>query len=79
MVRNPYYWAVDQEGNQLPYLDGSYAEFFSDPQVAILSMMQGTIDIGGRLMNPADFPLYKENEGIGGYSVRARGSSIQQT
>lgn len=70
MVRNPYFWAVDQEGNQLPYIDGFHAEFFSDPQVAILSMMQGTIDIGGRLMNPADFPLYKENEGIGGYSVR---------
>ena len=70
MVRNPYYWAVDQEGNQLPYIDGFHAEFFSDPQVAILSMMQGSIDIGGRLMNPADFPLYKENEAIGGYSVR---------
>ena len=48
MARNPYYWAVDQLGNQLPYIDGFYAEYFSDPQVAILSMMQGSIDIGGR-------------------------------
>ena len=70
LVRNPYFWAVDTAGNQLPYIDGMYAEYFSDPQVAILSMMQGSIDIGGRLMNPADFPLYKENENIGDYSVR---------
>ena len=69
-VRNPYYWAVDPEGNQLPYIDSLYAEFFADSEVAILNMMQGSIDIGGRLMNPADFPLYKENEGIGDYTIR---------
>jgi peptide/nickel transport system substrate-binding protein len=68
-VRNPYYFSVDTAGNQLPYIDRMEAEFFSDAEVAILSMMQGSIDIGGRLLTPGDFPLYKENETIGGYTV----------
>ena len=68
-LRNPYFWAVDTEGNQLPYIDRVEAVYFSDKEVAVLSMMQGKIDIGGRLMNPADFPVYKENEGIGNYTL----------
>lgn len=68
-VRNPYFWAVDQDGNQLPYVDNMEAQFFSDRQVAILSMMQGKVDIGGRLLNAEEFPLYKQNESTGGYTV----------
>ena len=68
-VRNPYFWAVDTEGQQLPYIDTVESVYFSDKEVAILSMMQGKIDIGGRLMNPADFPVYKENESIGDYTL----------
>lgn len=69
-VRNPYYWAVDPAGNQLPYIDSMYVEFFTNMETAVLSMMQGSIDIGGGLLNVADFQLYKENEGIGNYTVR---------
>jgi peptide/nickel transport system substrate-binding protein len=68
-VRNPYFWAVDTEGNQLPYIDRLEAVFFSDRQVAILNMMQGKIDIGGRLLNAEEFPLYKENAAKGNYRV----------
>lgn len=68
-VRNPYYWAVDTQGNQLPYIDTVEAVYFSDKQVAILSMMQGKIDIGGRLMDPADFAVYKQSEQAGNYTV----------
>ncbi len=70
MERNPYYFAVDTAGNQLPYIDKLDALFYSDAQVALLDMMQGKLDIGGRLMNPVDFALYKENESAGGYAIR---------
>ena len=70
MERNPYYFAVDTAGNQLPYIDKLDALFYSDAQVALLDMMQGKLDIGGRLMNPVDFALYKENESVGGYTIR---------
>ena len=69
MVRNPYFWAVDTVGNQLPYIDRIDARYFSDKQVAILSMMQGKIDIGGRMMNPDEFPLYMQNQEEGDYRV----------
>ena len=49
-VRNPYFFAVDAAGNQLPYIDTLRAIFFADKQVAILNMMQGKVDIGGRMM-----------------------------
>ena len=69
-VRNPYFFAVDSAGNQLPYIDTFRAIFFADKQVAILNMMQGKVDIGGRLMDPGSFALYKQNEEVGGYNVR---------
>ena len=69
MVRNPYFWAVDTAGNQLPYIDRIEARYFSDKQVAILSMMQGKIDIGGRMMNPDEFPLYLRNQDEGDYRI----------
>ena len=68
-TRNPYFFAVDGAGNQLPYIDRVKAAFFADKQVAILAMMQGKVDIGGRLTDPGSFPLYKENEEIGDYRV----------
>ena len=63
-------WAVDTAGNQLPYIDNLTMSYFSQSEVAILSMMQGSVDLGGRLPDPADFALYKENESIGDYTLR---------
>ena len=54
----------------MPYIDTFRAVFFADKQVAILNMMQGKVDIGGRLMDPGSFALYKQNEEVGGYNVR---------
>ncbi|MCL5947285.1 MAG: ABC transporter substrate-binding protein [Chloroflexi bacterium] len=42
--RNPYYWVVDKEGNQLPYLDGVTWTNIQDPQVFRLSVTQGKAD-----------------------------------
>lgn len=44
-VRNPYYWKVDTEGNQLPYLERIVYQMVSDPQVLLLKTMQGEIDM----------------------------------
>ena len=60
----------DTAGNQLPYIDNLTMSYFAQSQVAILSMMQGSVDLGGRLPDPADFALYKENESIGDYTLR---------
>lgn len=68
MVRNPYYWAVDQEGNQLPYIDRINHRLYQDPQSLALMVAQGQIDAQDRGMSqPFDF--YKDNEERGDYRI----------
>ncbi|WP_416409637.1 ABC transporter substrate-binding protein [Agrobacterium rosae] len=43
--RNPYYWKIDTEGNQLPYLDRIVYQMVADAQVLLLKAMQGEIDL----------------------------------
>lgn len=43
--RNPFYWKVDTEGNQLPYMDRIVYQMVADPQVLLLKVMQGEIDL----------------------------------
>ena len=66
MRRNPYYWKVDTEGKQLPYLDTLVAQVFGDGEMVNLGAIAGDIDFlyGTQYSN---FPLYKENEESGGY------------
>jgi peptide/nickel transport system substrate-binding protein len=42
--RNPYYWAVDKEGNQLPYADGVVVTGFQDKEVQKLAFLDGKVD-----------------------------------
>lgn len=67
--RNPYYHAVDTEGNQLPYIDGWTHSWFDDSSVFDLMIAQGQIDAHIRHVNAANFTFYKENEEAGDYSV----------
>ncbi|TNB47377.1 ABC transporter substrate-binding protein [Martelella lutilitoris] len=69
MVRNPYYWAVDQEGNQLPYIDRIEHRLFEAADSFNLMIVQGQIDMQMRYVNSSDFTFYKENEEKGGYHV----------
>lgn len=46
--RNPYYWKVDTEGRQLPYIDRLVAEIGDDVQVLVLRAMNGEIDMQDR-------------------------------
>ena len=69
MVRNPYYWAVDQEGNQLPYIDRIEHRLFQDPETLNLMIAQGQLDMQDRHLNLANYTFYKENEARGGYHI----------
>ncbi len=42
--RNPYYWCVDKEGNQLPYIDGLTMGAVQDAEVFKLQLFQGKAD-----------------------------------
>lgn len=48
MVRNPYYWKVDPEGNQYPYIDSIRFRVISDVQTMVLAAAAGEIDMQSR-------------------------------
>ncbi|MBN1565806.1 MAG: ABC transporter substrate-binding protein [Anaerolineae bacterium] len=44
MKRNPYYWKVDSEGNQLPYIDTITGYSYQDSEGRTLAMLNGDLD-----------------------------------
>lgn len=69
LERNPYYHAVDTEGNQLPYIDRIQHSLFEDNQTLNLWIAQGLIDMQERHLAVADYTFFKENEDAGDYHV----------
>ncbi|MDH7487136.1 MAG: ABC transporter substrate-binding protein [Anaerolineae bacterium] len=69
MERNPYFFAVDQEGNQLPYIDKITHRLFENQEVKNLWVTNGEIDMQYRHMTIADLALYKSGEAQGDYKV----------
>ena len=51
MTRNPYYWKVDTEGNQLPYIDGMRIGVMGDAEALVLAAVNGEIDFQDRHIN----------------------------
>ncbi len=48
LKRNPYFWQVDTEGNQLPYVDGIVFGIAQDVESLMLDVVSGKIDIQER-------------------------------
>ncbi|MFZ6029199.1 MAG: ABC transporter substrate-binding protein [Chloroflexota bacterium] len=44
LARNPYYWKVDEQGNQLPYIDTILGFAFQDAESRTLAMLSGELD-----------------------------------
>jgi peptide/nickel transport system substrate-binding protein len=66
--RNPYYWKVDPEGNQLPYIDASFIRLTQEHETFNAAVISGEVDIEfGWQPSTEDWPLYKENEEAGNY------------
>jgi ABC-type transport system substrate-binding protein len=49
--RNPYYWKVDTDGRQLPYIDRVVFEVISDVQVMVTKAVAGDFDMHCRHFN----------------------------
>ena len=68
--RNPYFWAVDQAGNQLPYLDGIQLTLSEGgTEVGTLMALQGDIDMQGRHIHLDQYTTLKQGEEQGDYTV----------
>ena len=44
LVKNEDYWKKDPEGNRLPYLDGIFVSFITDPQIELHMFLQNKLD-----------------------------------
>jgi len=67
--RNPYFYKVDEEGNQLPYLDEVVLKIVSDKEVLSMQVVSGAADLQMRQLMTSNFTLYKNNEKSGNYKV----------
>ncbi len=69
--RNPYYWKIDTEGNQLPYIDKISFVMVQDTQMITMKAVQGELDMqgGGADCPFSDFTLLMENRDKGDYKV----------
>jgi peptide/nickel transport system substrate-binding protein len=66
---NPYYWKVDTEGNQLPYIDKIEWMVVSGGDIINLRAASGEIDMQLRHITFDNYPIFKENEEVGDYRV----------
>lgn len=71
--RNPYYFMVDADGNQLPYLDGLEVTQVADYDLRVAKIMAGEVDVNNTgYWNDIAFAEYSvlvESEARGGYKV----------
>lgn len=69
LERNPYYWKVDSEGNQLPYVDRLVVTLVEDGEIYNLMAMAGELDFVVSRTTLENYPLYMENAQRGRYRV----------
>ncbi|MEN6665099.1 MAG: ABC transporter substrate-binding protein [Phycisphaerae bacterium] len=68
LERNPYYWKVDPDGNQLPYIDRMVITKNLTGEVAKLKIMSGGVDLDlGLNLALADGPTLMQYQPRGGY------------
>ena len=66
--RNPYYFKVDPEGNQLPYIDRYNHELVANNEVLVLKCLNGEIDFQEQWINDAkNKPVFFDGQEQGGY------------
>lgn len=66
--RNPYYWKVDEAGNQLPYIDAFTWDQVEDVEAILLKAFNGELDMMERhIGRPANLAVLTDNAERGQY------------
>ncbi len=69
LERNPYFWQVDAEGNQLPYIDKVTHRLYETADVFNMWIVNGEIDCQSRGVDLGNYTLFKESEESGDFAV----------
>lgn len=70
MERNPYYFKVDTEGNQLPYIGRLESYEVSDVENEVMRVITGNVDFLREDAGLPKMPLFKQYEEKGGYVTK---------
>ena len=70
MRRNPYFWQVDTDGRQLPYIDAVNFGISQDVESLMLDVISGKLDIQDRHIDTLqNKPTLSQNAAKGGYRL----------
>jgi len=69
LVANPYFHQVDTAGQQLPYISEIRETYVAEKEVQNLMIMNGEVVWKQQAVFLEDFPLLKENESKGNYTI----------
>ncbi|MFW6023055.1 MAG: ABC transporter substrate-binding protein, partial [Halanaerobiaceae bacterium] len=76
--RNPYFYMVDTDGNQLPYIDTLRRKYVSDKEMINNDIIQGNTDVQGNNLGLSDYPMLKDHEEDGDYTALPVNSPLYQ-
>jgi peptide/nickel transport system substrate-binding protein len=77
--RNPYYWKVDNTGQQLPYIDYLKSQQVNDVEMLTLKVLAGEVDFVRESTGLNKLPLYKENEEKAGINITLMDNHVDPT
>ncbi|MGH2458499.1 MAG: ABC transporter substrate-binding protein, partial [Chloroflexota bacterium] len=67
--RNPYYWKVDTQGNQYPYIDEIYMHLVANSEVINLMAANGQLDFQFRGIDIAKYSVFSDNAQKGNFHL----------
>ena len=74
--RNPYYFKVDADGQQLPYFDYVTSTLVEDMEMVQMAYMSGSADFARESATIDNISLYKENEEVSGLTAYTTSSHV---
>lgn len=69
--RNPYYWAVDQNGQQLPYIDSAVISIVESTDLVNMKVIAGEVDVQVACVQESfsNYPLFAQHAEEMGYHI----------
>ena len=72
LVANPYFFQVDTQGQQLPYINEQDEIYVNDNEVRILKLLNGEVDFKSQTLQLAMAPILLEKQQSGNYSIQLK-------
>ncbi len=72
LVANPYFFQVDTQGQQLPYINEQDEIYVSDTQVRILKLVNGEVTFKSQSLDMSSAPILLEKQQAGNYSIQLK-------